>query len=531
MIDTADRRKITVEMNAAWKAGDRRAMNESAAILGDWYRDAGRDDLADLILHRVRCRRSANVRWPDPNSLDGLSFHQRQQWRYASASPFALLTGTPGTGKTYVAAHVARTLLAAGQGPLSVCAPTGKAAVRVTESMRKCGVEIQATTIHTLLEIGRNGHDGDGWGFRRNQDNPLPDRFVIVDEPSMLDADLAAALFRACSPGTHVLLAGDPYQLPPVGHGAPLRDLIAAGLPCGMLTEIKRNAGQIVQACARIKDGAMFEVTPASKWQPSTTNNLVHFATSNADAQVNRVLDLMGKAASASRLMREREVGEPGSAEDPLWQTQVLIATNKGSAVSRRELNRAIQARVNPAEPVEGNLFRHGDKIICLRNGWHLDDGTGFRDCYVANGEIGIVASAEPGLTRAQFSSPTRLVRIPMAKRRAQAEADGERADQGDEIDDGAAEAESGTGCDFDLGWAITVHKSQGSEWPTVLVVIDDSSSARRICSREWLYTAISRASAMCVLIGNLSAAQMMARRPALLSRKTFLRELLTEGV
>ena len=109
---------------------------------------------------------------------------------------------------------------------------------------------LEATTIHRLLGVSRNGHDKKGWGFIHNAANPLPYRFVFVDEVSMLDVDLAANLFAACQPGTHILLIGDTGQLPPVGHGAPLRDLIAAGVGCGELTEIWRNAGDIVKGCS-----------------------------------------------------------------------------------------------------------------------------------------------------------------------------------------------------------------------------------------------------------------------------------------
>src|SRR5690606_14383539 len=99
---------------------------------------------------------------------------------------------------------------------------------------------VEATTIHRLLGVSRNGHDQKGWGFMRNRGNPLPNRFLFVDECSMCDCDITASLLDACKPGTHVLFIGDFAQLPPAGHGAPLRDMIAAGIPYGELTEIHR---------------------------------------------------------------------------------------------------------------------------------------------------------------------------------------------------------------------------------------------------------------------------------------------------
>jgi exodeoxyribonuclease V alpha subunit len=111
---------------------------------------------------------------------------------------------------------------------------------------------LTATTIHKLLGV-RAG--GDGWKFSFDEDSPLPYKFVVVDETSMLDTSLAASLLRACGPGTHLLLVGDVNQLPPVGHGAPLRDLLDGGVPTARLREIRRNSGLIVETCARIKDG------------------------------------------------------------------------------------------------------------------------------------------------------------------------------------------------------------------------------------------------------------------------------------
>src|SRR5262245_18598677 len=209
--------------------------------------------------------------WPDPATLTDLSPHQQEQLARATAGPLGLFTGSPGTGKTYSIASLIRVLVDQyGQESIAMAAPTGKAATRGTAAIPRHGIDLTASTIHRLLKV--SNANGDGFRFKHDEDNPLAYRFVVVDEASMLDTDLAASLFSACIPGTHVLLVGDPYQLPPVGHGVPLRDLLRAGLPQGELTEIQRNAGMIVHACASIKAGRRFEV--CTKYEPDQGRNL-----------------------------------------------------------------------------------------------------------------------------------------------------------------------------------------------------------------------------------------------------------------
>lgn len=474
---------------------------ESSLILADAYLDYDQVERSDHRRRKARTRRSPGCQWPRAGlvGLTGegartLSDHQHDQLAHALSRPFGLLTGTPGTGKTFVTARVIRGVLERyGIHEIAACAPTGKAAVRLTSVLRGYNVPVQARTIHSLLEIGRNGHDGEGWGFQRNESNPLAERFVIVDESSMLDCGLAASLFRACAAGTHVLLVGDPYQLPPVGHGAPLRDLIAAGVPCGRLSEIRRNAGMIVEACASIKDGEEFRVAYSAN-----DGNLLHIEVSEPEQQLEHVRGL---------LTRFRQSGT----FDPMWGVQVIVPTNKSGPLGRREVNRALQTHLN-AGGVQAppNPFKVGDKIICTRNQWCQGYNDG-RDYYVANGEIGLVIGVEPKVTHARFADDSgeaaRHIRIPMGKPR--------------DDEDG----EGGTGADFDLGYAITCHKSQGSQWPCVIILADASPGARQVCSREWLYTAVSRAERLCVTIGREGVLQQMVRRPSLEKRKTFLVE------
>jgi exodeoxyribonuclease V alpha subunit len=413
----------------------------------------------------------------------------------------ALLVGTPGTGKTFATAAVVKEIIATHGDDVAVCAPTGKAAVRLTQAMARYGIEGgRAVTIHQLLEIGRNGHDGDGWAFRRNANRPLVERFVIVDEASMLDTQLFAALLRACGHGTHLLLVGDPNQLPPVGHGSPLRDLITAGVPCATLTEVRRNGGEIVEACAAIRQGQRIK-----PW------------VSESDADGNlRIVGTDDDAEEQLRYLQAAMIRQPRSGFEAM---QVIVATNSGP-LGRDVVNERLQAWFNSGgHRVEGNPYRVGDKVICLKNGWYrgqptnddaMDDYGGESEIYLANGEMGTITHVAKDESRAEF--PGSVVLIPNRKRQTHEEPDG------------------GAASDFALGYAITCHKSQGSEWPVVFVLIDGSMGARNVCSREWLYTAISRAAESCVLVGKLGVAEMMIRRPVLGKRKTFLVEELCRG-
>jgi exodeoxyribonuclease-5/exodeoxyribonuclease V alpha subunit len=506
-MDTREIREGRRTAAELWQAGQYDRSRRERLILADLLADEDQPERAERERRRAVSRRSPGCRWPRAGLIEDVSEHQRDALRRALSRPVGILTGTPGVGKTRTAAAVIREVANLyGSWRIAVCAPTGKAAVRLHAALQANEIAgIRPTTIHTLLEIGRNGHDGEGWGFQRDARTPLDQQFVIVDEASMVDTNLLSHLLRACRDGTHVLFVGDPYQLPPVGHGAPLRDMLAAGIPCGMLTEIWRNAGAIVHGCASIKDGKAFTVSPGDRigvyeYPLSPETNLAHIECATAEQQIERLLDLLDHRVTALGL-------------NPVWDCQVLTAVNGNSPISRKAVNLVLQAHLNPTgATAEGNPFRFQDKLICLKNQWcQLANSQG--DVYLANGEIGVVLAVEPGTTFARFEDPRRDIRIPMARAR---ESDGESVD-----------ADAGTGADFDLAYAITCHKSQGSEFPCVIILADGSPGAVRVCSREWLYTAVSRATRLCVTIGKKGVLDMMPRRPALQKRKTFLAELL----
>ncbi len=437
--------------------------------------------------------------WPEAATVPNITEHQCERLSLALRGPVGILGGSPGTGKTYVAANLIRQLVQIyGRDGVGIGAPTGKAAVRVTEAMAAYGLPLRARTWHSMLAmVPRTG--GTHFAYKE----------LVGDETSMNDTDLMANVFRHRAAGTHVLLVGDVNQLPPVGHGAPLRDLINAGLPHGELREIKRNSGGIVEACASIRDG--------KPWQPGDNLRLIEIG--QPESQI---------AAMVREIHEQQAAGR-----DPVWDCQVVVPVNKKSPLSRSDLNKLLQAELNPNGGVDGLPFRVGDKAVNTKNGyfpcatdpavqafdteipedvqWNERD-----EIYVANGELGRVIDVQVGYTIIQLENPRRTVKVPRGKGAE------EREQADDQITDDNAPS---TGCSWDLGYALSVHKSQGSEWPVVIVMIDDYPGAKMVCSREWLYTAISRAKEQCVLIGKKSVADGMCRRIALGKRKTFLKE------
>lgn len=424
-------------------------------------------------------------RWPDAKQLDGLSEHQRDQLSKSLSGSIAILGGSPGTGKTHTAGVLIRELgKTFGLSNILVAAPTGKAAVRLTENLVKHDLAIKARTTDSWLNwLENQGLDA------------FPHSVIVGDESSMKDTDKLARLMRGMGMGCHLLLIGDIYQLPPVGHGAPLRDLIAAGLPYGELREIRRNSGGIVEACAAIRDGL--------PW--TAGDNLIITGDDSPDSQIESMLSICRKA---------RAVGL-----DPVWDVQVIAAVNEKSPLSRSKLNDILQRELNLSPGSAGQMFRMNDKVVNTENGsFPLVDGSQEAkdeadedagqnkkekpEVYVANGELAKVIDISDSFFTVQLSAPLRIVRVPRGK-----------------------SIDGGSGCKFDLGYGLTCHKMQGSSCRWVVVMLDTYPGALRVASREWIYTAISRAEEFCYLVGAKATADKMARNMSLQKRKTFLRE------
>lgn len=436
--------------------------------------------------------------WPSVDSLSNLSDHQRETVRGPLSGRVGILAGTPGTGKTWTAAAIIKSVVAKyGAGSVCVCAPTGKAAVRVTAALAKCGVPIEAGTVHRTLGIERAGHDGAGWEFHYGEKRKLPYRYYFLDESSMEDTDMGAAFFAAIPSGACVLLVGDPYQLPPVGHGAVLRDLIAAGLPYGELTELQRNSGHGVRLCRDLKEGKRFWSSP--EVNVAAGFNVLHLDAITSSLQLAKLDQFM--LGLPPGIDRKRDV-------------QIICTVNEKGDLSRNALNKRLQAIINP--PVNGDekrKIRISDKVICTRNGFlqlvggEVDSiGPDDPKCYVANGEIGVVTRIDGRQMDVEFDWPPRVVRV-------------------------GSGGEDGDAAQFELGYAITFHKSQGSQWPITVCLADDGGSADRVACRELWYTGLSRFEKLSVTIGKASTIDRQCRRVALGERKTFLAELVQQAL
>ena len=445
--------------------------------------------------------------WPDVTTLPGLSDHQRSELAKALTSPVGLLLGQPGTGKTFTFSELVKQIVSEhGAANIRAAAPTGLAAQRMTQSLARLGLDsIQATTIHRLLGVRRNGHDGAGWGFDRNEFNPFANRFLFLDEMSMCDGDLFASIMRACPPGIHVLMIGDIGQLPPIGSGCPLRDLKASGVVgVGELTEIQRNAGDIVLALKAIREGKPPKPSPCV--DIANGHNWKHFECGSSVSQLARLSAII-------------ESCPPDV--DPIWMVQEIVALNEKGDLNRELINDRTQALVNRRETIlkrGKSEFKIGDKVRCtdncnlgIANDWpeftppdeDVEESQDVEVEFVANGELGEVV----GLSTCGKWFGVRLrMSAKIVACKVFGKGDGESS-----------------GFPFVLAYGLTCHGYQGSQCRFVISLIDDA--ATRIASREFWTTGLSRAEELLFTIGKLSTLHRQCRREVLSGRKTFLRE------
>lgn len=390
-------------------------------------------------------------------AVAGLDEVQLQAARTALEVGVSVLTGGPGTGKSRTVAAVVRLAEAAGV-EVALAAPTGRAAKRLEEL---CGAP--ASTLHRLL-----GAQGRGGGFARDEHNPIEADLVVVDETSMLDAELAAALLDACADGTHLLLVGDPAQLPSIGPGQVLADLLEAEVaPVTELTRLYRQAdgGAIATMAAAVRRG---ELPP-----PGSGREVVVVAARSSGEAAHRVVQLVTDSI-------------PRALGIPTEDVQVVTPVHGGPA-GTGALNAALKNALNPGRG-EVSGFDVGDRVVATAN--HLDLG-------FANGEIGVVvALGERGGLRVAFP--------------------------GGELD-----VPSHGVVDLRHGWAVTVHRAQGSEWAAVVGVFPPE--AGRMLTRPLIYTAMTRArSHLSVVSVNGPALRAAVRDAGGRRRATLLAALLT---
>ncbi len=377
-----------------------------------------------------------------------LSGEQLKAIKIALLSGVTVITGGPGTGKTTILRQLLVALADAGLKP-TLAAPTGRAAKRLQETTGH-----DAKTIHRLLEYAP-----ETGAFVRNQDFPLRTNYLIVDEASMMDIELAASLFSALLPNCSVLLVGDRDQLPSVGPGSVLKDVIASGLvPVVELHEVYRQAreSQIVANAHRLNHGWFPEIGNAPE------GDFFFFERAAPDEVL----------ATIKQLVHERLVGRFGIKSSR--EIQVLTPMNRGP-LGTQNLNRELRALLNPhgRELRSGDRsLREGDRVIQLRNNY--DKG-------VYNGSIGRVTMVDAAKGRISIA-----------------------------FEEVHADYEHGELDQIALGYAISVHKSQGSQFPAVVIPVHPQHYV--MLKRNLIYTAITRAERVCVLIGTKAALQQAVR-------------------
>lgn len=394
-----------------------------------------------------------------------------------------IITGGPGTGKTTIM-KIIMDIFEKHEYKIALCAPTGKAAKRLSES---CNME--AKTLHRLLEVEVS--DALDQRFGRNQYNPIDADVVIVDEMSMVDVLLFGALLKALKRGTCLIMAGDSDQLPSVGAGNVLRDMLESGaIPSVRLNEVFRQAerSRIVTNAHRINMGEM----PLKN--DSETD--FFFMQRTPDGALDTICELctgrLGKAYGF----------------DSINDIQVLSPSRKG-IVGTANLNRVLQAKLNPPsrdkkeKSFGERIFRVGDKVIQTRNNydmlWSLPDGSG--DGFgIYNGDIGTIIDISPKekSMRILFDD-SKIV----------------------EYDFSSIE-------DLEIAYALTVHKSQGSEWSAVIVPV--CSFPSMLMTRNLLYTAVTRGKKLVILVGLPESVAQMVRNNKLQTRYSSLKKRLTEA-
>ncbi|MBI5439841.1 MAG: ATP-dependent RecD-like DNA helicase, partial [Deltaproteobacteria bacterium] len=408
------------------------------------------------------------IPWVEEKTGLTLSPSQQQAVRLALASKVLVITGGPGVGKTTLVNSILR-ILQAKRMRVSLCAPTGRAAKRLSES-----TGLEAKTIHRLLEF-----DPKSFGFKRGRDNPLETDLLVIDESSMVDIALMNRLLASIPDRAGVMIVGDVDQLPSVAPGAVLSDIIESGaVPTVRLTEIFRQAAtsQIIVNAHRINRGEL-PVTPKGAELSD-----FYFIPANTPEEILEKL---------VRVVTERIPERFGL--DPVRDVQILTPMNRGGLGSRSlnvELQRILNEKAEPKVSRFGTSFAPGDKVLQTANDY---------DKEVFNGDIGQIASV-----------------------------DLEEGSLNVEYDGRSVEYEFGELDEVTLAYATSIHKSQGSEYPAVVIPL--AMQHYTLLERNLLYTAVTRGKRLVTIIGQPKALAMAVKNRKAHRRLTKLAARLASG-
>lgn len=406
-------------------------------------------------------------------------------------SGLLIITGGPGTGKT-TTIHTIIRYFEEEEMTILLAAPTGRAAKRMTEATGR-----EARTVHRMLELsGAPGADGDisGMRFERNEQNPLDADAIIIDETSMVDIYLMHSLLRAVNPGTRLILVGDVNQLPSVGAGNVLRDMIDSGcFNVVRLNRIFRQAAEsdIIVNAHKINGGEEIPLNRRSR-------DFLFIRREQPDAIISAMITLV----------REKL---PGYVEADPCDIQVMTPMRKG-ALGVERLNRILQEYLNPADPSKaekeagGIVYRVGDKVMQVKNNYQIE--------WEVRGRHGIVLDAGTGVFNGDIG---RIREINLFAEEMTVE-----FDEGRMVDYSFKQLE-----ELEPAYAITIHKSQGSEYPAVVIPV--YPGPRMLMTRNLIYTAVTRARACVCLVGIPEVFQAMVDNEMEQRRYTGLKERIRE--
>ena len=421
----------------------------------------------------------AALAWFEEKAGIELAAQQRRAVAAAMTDKCVVVTGGPGVGKTTIVRAIV-TLLAAKNRRVALAAPTGRAAKRLSESTGQ-----PAVTLHRLLEFQpQSGR------FERDAERPLEVDALVVDEVSMVDIELFRALTRAVPPPAQLILVGDVDQLPSVGPGAVLADVIASGAATVVeLTEIFRQAAEsrIIVNAHQVNRGELPELEPPPGGDPGRSD--FYFVERDDPAAAQQTL---------AELVSDRMPARFGL--DPLRDIQVLTPMHRGE-LGTVALNALLQARLNPAGPGRAELVRRdrtlrvGDKVMQIRNDY---------DREVFNGDVGLIRRLREDEDGAQ------VLEVELA--------------DGRPVDYTAGEIDQLT-----HAYAISVHKSQGSEYPAVVIPL--LTQHFLMLQRNLLYTAITRGKRLVVVVGSRRAIGMAVRNGAAHTRWTWLAQRIRAAI
>lgn len=400
----------------------------------------------------------------------------------------SIITGGPGTGKTTIINVLIRYLRYVGDD-FVLAAPTGRAAKRMTEA-----TGYESSTIQRLLGLSPGGADGASFSYEYNEDNPLEVDAIIIDEMSMVDLPLFRSLLAAMVPGTRLIMVGDTNQLPSVGPGSVLRDLIAS--ECISVVRLDRifrqsDESDIIENAHRINAGNMPKLDNKS-------SDFFMLRRNSPDIIINNIITLVSEKL-------------PKYVNARPFDIQVLTPMRKGP-LGVESLNPVLQRYLNPSSPQKkekeygGTLFREGDKVMQIKNNyqieWEISGKYGItvqKGMGVFNGDLGMVGRIDTfSEVMEVIFEEDRRVQYPFA-----------------DLDE------------LELAYAVTIHKSQGSEYPAVVLPI--LSGPKQLFNRNLLYTAVTRAVKCVVIVGSEDTVAHMVENGDELKRYTSLDEVITE--